>query len=101
MPRIPLTISDYTKDNSKATEENNLNDQRRSMLNMMRWPSGSLPGIIDYNLGPALDPYLKLTITNIQERVVTVRHAAQQALRATRGYARHMLDDEQGGCAFY
>ena len=85
VPRIPLTISDYTKDNSKATEENKLNDQCRSMLKLMRWPSGSLPGIIDYYLGHwtptdalaqrqltrhhrlpfgSLDPYLELTNTN-------------------------------------
>ena len=116
-PRYQHT--DYTKDNSKATASFPAGTQRpmpkipfnhfglhqgqyqgyrrkqterpvsfhaqtdalaqRQLTRHHRLPSGSL------------DPYLRLTITNIQERVVTVWHAAQQALRATRGYARHEL----------
>ena len=58
--RLTATMAPRAVQNPRGrwVGENNSNDQCRSMLDMMRWPSGSLPGILDYHLGPMLDPYL-------------------------------------------
>ena len=58
MPRIPIIITDYTKDISKATERKQIERPVSFYARMMHWPSGSLPGILDYNLGPTQNPKL-------------------------------------------